>query len=216
MLRILAPRGLWTSPAERNSLRAFREAFGNGFGVELDVRDYDRRLVVCHDPPDASAILFNEVLELWAQSGGTPTIAINVKSDGLQTMLAEALASRNVEQYFVFDMSIPDLIGYRRAGLRYFARQSDLEPQPHGIDRASGIWFDGFERDWTDLDCLLTRATGGLAVAIVSPELHGRDHQPYWQKLRAELGNWPTHALSRLWLCTDHPFECRAYFDEAH
>lgn len=215
MLRILAHRGLWTSRPERNSLHACTEAFRQGFDVELDVRDYARRLVVCHDPPDSEEVLFEEVLRAWAREGGARTIAINVKSDGLQPLLAETLRRHRIETYFVFDMSVPDLVGYRRAGLRYFTRQSDLEPVPHCLDGAAGVWFDGFERDWDDVDTLLGCATRGLDVALVSPELHGREHHAFWSRLRTSLGTWPPQARDRLWLCTDHPGDCRAYFDEA-
>jgi glycerophosphoryl diester phosphodiesterase len=214
MLQVLAHRGVWSAASQRNSLAAFADAFRHGFGVELDVRDSERRLVVCHDPADASALLFDEVLDLWAQSGGVQTIAINVKSDGLQVMLANALESRGVESYFVFDMSVPDLVGYRRTGLRYFSRQSDFEPQAFCVDRAAGIWFDGFERDWANLETVRTCVMQGLSAALVSPELHGREYRSYWATLRIALTNWPAEARNRLWLCTDHPFECRAYFND--
>lgn len=215
MLRILAHRGLWTSRPERNSLPACAEAFRQGFDVELDVRDHNGGLVVCHDVPQSGALPFDAVLQAWANAGGTRTIAINVKSDGLQALLGDALQRHRVETYFVFDMSIPDLVGYRRAGLRYFTRQSDLEPVPHCLEQAAGVWFDGFARDWDDLGTVLACAARGQDVALVSPELHGREHDDFWSRLRGALGTWPPQVRSRVWLCTDHPHACRAYFDAA-
>jgi glycerophosphoryl diester phosphodiesterase len=49
--RILAHRGYWLEPGEKNSLSAFRRAFEGGFGIETDIRDLDGELVVSHDPP---------------------------------------------------------------------------------------------------------------------------------------------------------------------
>lgn len=215
MLRILAHRGLWTSRPERNSLPACAKAFCHGFDVELDVRDHNGSLVVCHDLPESGALPFDEVLHAWTNAGGTRTIAINVKADGLQALLGDTLRRHRVETYFVFDMSVPDLVGYRRAGLRYFTRQSDLEPVPHCLDEAAGVWFDGFTRDWDDLDATLGCATRGLDVARGVPGTPRTRTRRLLVAVRTALGTWPPQARSRVWLCTDHPHACRAYFDAA-
>ena len=55
-MQILAHRGRWRSPSEKNSEGAFRAALSAGYGIETDIRDFDGRLVISHDPARADAM----------------------------------------------------------------------------------------------------------------------------------------------------------------
>src|SRR5438309_53835 len=48
---VLAHRGWWSDPQDRNTRAAFAKAFAAGYGIETDVRDSAGRLVISHDPP---------------------------------------------------------------------------------------------------------------------------------------------------------------------
>lgn len=187
---------------------SFERAVASGYGVELDVRDLDGELVVSHDPPRRGTLTLDAVIDVFRRSGTAGTIAVNVKADGLQERLSAALAPLARESWFAFDMSVPDALGYARHGLPVFTRQSDLEPEPALLDRSVGVWLDDFEGAW------LTRATveahldAGRRVAIVSPELHGRDHTAVWDQWR----RWPVWDRAGVALCTDHPTEAEETF----
>jgi glycerophosphoryl diester phosphodiesterase len=213
MLQLLAHRGLWNDPSERNTRAAFRRAFEHNYGVEVDVRDHNGRLVVSHDPPTGEPFSFDEFLELRHRTGNNGTIAVNIKSDGLQPLLSSSLSTYAVENYFTFDMSFPDLLGYRKARLRYFSRQSDMEPLPQGTDGAAGTWLDGFEKDWNNFEIVTQQLSQGKGAAIVSPELHGRPPLPYWLMVRDWFDRLDPGMHDRIWICTDHPIECEAYFN---
>src|SRR5690349_20512523 len=83
MMMILAHRGWWLAPHERNTLGAFEKAFAAGHGVELDVRDLNGELVISHDPATTGALSFARVLECYAANGAPGRLAINIKADGL-------------------------------------------------------------------------------------------------------------------------------------
>lgn len=214
MMEILSHRGWWKTPSEKNSMGAFRRAFAAGFGVETDVRDKGGRLVISHDVPTAEEPEFADFLSVYSSSGGATPLAINIKSDGLQNLLAEALAKYGVTNYFVFDMSVPELIRYRGAGLSFFTRLSDYEPQPYGLQWAKGVWVDGFDRDWSDMQMLEEIMKAGLSLAVVSPELHQRDKTDFWTVLREWHRGLAAPATGRVLICTDHPDEARRFFDE--
>src|ERR1700761_4609203 len=112
----LAHRGLWTLPAERNSLAAIRDAFASGWGVETDVRDIDGTLVVSHDPPGLGTLPFAAVVDAYREYGCPGALAVNVKADGLPAMLADALRDVDRDRWFAFDMSVPDMRQYAREG----------------------------------------------------------------------------------------------------
>lgn len=204
---LLAHRGFWTQVSEKNTRAAFERAFDGGFGVETDIRDLDGALVISHDPPRLSdAMAFSEFLDLYTMAGCPGALALNVKADGLQLMTKQALAAHGVENAFVFDMAVPDGLGYLRHGFETFTRHSEIETVPAFYDKASGVWLDCFESDWFDESVVAGHLAVGKRVALVSPELHGRPHLGAWTK-------WQSFAArSEILLCTDYPQEAASFF----
>jgi glycerophosphoryl diester phosphodiesterase len=204
----LAHRGLWLVPDQRNTLAAFRDAFDQGCGVELDVRDLDGTLVVSHDPPLAGALTFDALVAAWREYPDAGALAINVKADGLDGMLAEALGDTDTARSFVFDMSVPDALRYVRAEIPYFTRQSEIEPEPALYAYAAGVWLDDFAGGFVAEERIAAHLRAGKRVAVVSPELHGRDHEAAWTQWR----RWDVWRSPDVLLCTDHPTRAREVF----
>jgi glycerophosphoryl diester phosphodiesterase len=207
-MTLLAHRGLWTVASARNTLPAFRDAFANGWGVELDVRDLDGELVISHDPPAAGALTFAAVVEEYVAQGSPGLLAVNVKADGLPAMIAAALAGVPAERWFAFDMSVPDTRGYLRASLPYYTRHSDLESAPALYEPAGGVWLDDFVGGFIDEARIAAHLEAGKHVAVVSPELHRRPHAEVWAQWR----RWGVWSDPRVHLCTDHPLEAQEVF----
>lgn len=214
MIEILSHRGLWRESDQKNSMEAFHLAFAEGFGVETDVRDCCGRLVISHDPPDGYEAGLEDFLSAYVKSGSSSMLAINVKSDGIQQLLAAALTKWNIGRYFVFDMSYPELTRYRASGMNYFTRISDEEPEVVGLAHAKGVWVDGFSKDWENFAALEKLIGAGAFLALVSPELHKRDKTSFWASVRSWIGGLHFSDRSRILLCTDHPNEARSYFNE--
>jgi hypothetical protein len=207
LMIILAHRGHWQHPDDRNSPAALARALADGHGLETDIRDHDGALVVSHDPPVGQGLMTLEaLLALYAKAGAPGALALNIKADGLAAPVLAALAASGVGNAFVFDMSVPDTLGYLRAGGRVFTRHSEFEPQPPLYDQAEGVWIDCFERDWITPSVVEAHLAAGKRVALVSPELHGRPHQAAWEAW-APLGR-----REGVMICTDFPGEARAFF----
>lgn len=209
-MKLLAHRGLWEHGLPKNSLAALYAAIDRGLGVETDVRDLDGRLVISHDPPTQAA--HADLDAFLAHCAATPQagcLALNIKADGLQTRLQERLAAHGLSHYFVFDMSVPDLLGWRRLGLPYAVRLSEFEDGGPLLEAARFVWLDAFERDdWYPHTLVPSLLAQGKTVALVSPELHGRPHAAAWQRIkRMDDGS------GRLWLCTDLVTQALEEFD---
>lgn len=200
---ILAHRGLWSRREERNTRAALHGALVAGFGLETDVRDFGSRIVLSHDPPGGDALPLQALLDDYVRWGADGVLALNIKSDGLAAAVRLLLAEYEIDRYFVFDMSVPDLLAYARAGVPYYTRLSEYEPQPALYERAAGVWLDAFERPWYDRVVIERHFAAGKQVCVVSPELHGREHLPTW----ALLDRLPPAAAGQLLVCTDHPRE---------
>jgi hypothetical protein len=183
-------------------LLSFERAFAAGYGVETDLRDDRGTLVVSHDPPGGAEMSVAELFAVYRRYPMLP-LALNIKADGLAKSLAELLRRHAIEDYFVFDMAVPDARQHLSASLRVFTRQSEWEQKPSFYDVAHGVWLDAFFENWWTNQTVLEHLRNGKSVAIVSPELHGRDPKPVW----LELSKLPlsTEPRPRVLLCTDHP-----------
>lgn len=211
---ILAHRGLWRDPAEKNSAAALRAALLQGFGIETDLRDRAGTLVISHDPPgpretqEAASFLAEA-----ARPGRDGLLALNIKADGLQAMVAAALEGAGIgpDRAVVFDMSVPDGRGYLAAGLPVLSRLSELEPHRAWEGHDAGVWLDDFGAQPDQAGMALSLLERGDRVAVVSPELHGRAHLPLWRALR----DGGAHRWAGFTLCTDHPVDAAAFFNVA-
>lgn len=215
-VQILCHRGWWTTPDERNSRHALGRAFAAGHGVETDLRDLAGRLVVSHDPPgadpDADLPDLADLLGLYLQHPRT-TLALNVKADGLAVRVAKALAEAGLAGpeagVYAFDASVPDTLAWLRAGVPVFTRHSDVEPDPVLYEQASGVWLDDLGPSrWWSTGTVRAHLDAGKRVAVVSPELHGRDHRDAWDALLDPALAGAEH----LALCTDLPGEATKVF----
>jgi hypothetical protein len=149
-------------------------------------------------------------LTLCARHPAGRPLALNIKADGLQAKVAAALAAHRIEDAFVFDMAVPDALGYLAQGTPAYTRISEYETVPSFLDQAAGIWLDAFHGEWYTPEQVAGWLAQGKQVCIVSPELHKRPHLALWQRLRA-AGLQRHPGLS---LCTDFPSAAKDYFSE--
>ena len=200
---ILAHRGWWTEPEDKNSFRAFERALNAGFGIETDFRDRNGTLVVSHDPPDENALKAEDFFELYARIRGGGRLALNIKADGLQKLMAEHAASLTdgFQNIFAFDMSVPDTLGYLAINFPVYTRISEYERNPPFLDRAIGVWVDNFTGTFPQIEAATKLLASGHRVCIVSPELHRRDHESLW----SEIARAGLHTNPLFELCTDLP-----------
>lgn len=208
-MEILAHRGMWTLPEEKNTLNAIQKAFVNGLGIETDLRDYNGKLVISHDVANDTSPLAEEMFKMYRDLGLNVQLALNVKADGIQKMLGELLEHYQIKNYFLFDMSVPELVVNDARGLYYYTRNSDIESECVMYQRASGVWVDYFYDDlWLNEQVLAKHINQKKKVCIVSPELHGKDYKQLW-KLLKDTGLYENELVT---LCSDRPMEAREYF----
>lgn len=207
---VLAHRGCWSDGIAGNSREAMALAFRQGFGVETDIRDHDGELVISHDPPVGRGLLtLRELLHIRAEANNQAPMALNIKSDGLQGRVQAEMREWPGTDHFFFDMSVPDALQYLRLNLPTFTRQSQYEPQPAFMDKALGVWVDCFDGVLPAEKVIADLCAAGKRVALVSPELHRKDHHAAWGAWRS----LPHHAMM---VCTDHPHQAESFFNGTH
>lgn len=202
---ILAHRGLWNEPEEKNSLEAISAAASRGYGLELDIRDHAGRLVVSHDVPDETSPIFIDILQDLVSEKFGGVLAVNVKADGLGELLDPLKPLLHKIDYFLFDMSIPQAFHFSQESFALCARVSEFEPS-HSIapffqsGRQRTIWLDSFRSDWWINSSWSDLFHPDDKVFVVSPELHGRPTESAWNT----LATWIQEGQN-VGICTDYP-----------
>lgn len=204
-MKILAKRGFWNTLEERNTTKAIFRAFDCGYGIETDIRDYCGELVISHDVATESNPKVREIFQYYKEHKVGTTLALNVKADGIQTLLRDLLEEYDITNYFLFDMSAPEMVVYDKQNFRFFTRQSEIEMDPIMYDKAHGIWMDEWETSWITKEWIEKHLSNGLQMGIISPEVHGRDITALWSMLKDIKSD-------DVMLCTDKVVEATKYF----
>jgi len=208
-MQIIAHRGYWIHESEKNSLIAFERALEHGFGIETDLRDFKGRLVVSHDVPVDNVMKIEEFIDLNKKIPISAPIALNIKSDGLYYLVKDLIVLSGITNYFVFDMSVPDTMGYLAEKVPVYTRLSEHETAPAYFEQSRGIWLDAFDSEWYDSSVIIKLLECNKEVSVVSPELHRRPHFKLWNFLKEN--NF--HHNSNISICTDYPLMAKEYFN---
>lgn len=205
---IVSHRGFWKYSAEQNTKIAFARSFDLGFGIETDLREANGKLVIAHDFVKGNEVSFEALLKLLA--GRNLPLALNIKADGMHDLIKDLLLKYNHDNYFTFDMSIPDLVVQLRASIKVFSGLSDiLNPAPL-FHQCAGVWLDCFETIWYNTQLIEEIVEQGKKLCIVSAELHKRPSEQQWQLIKSCKYLNSDHLL----LCTDWPEKAKAFFYE--
>lgn len=211
-MNILAHRGMWKKEEDKNLIPSLISAFKSGYGIETDVRDYCEKLVISHDIANSKCDSILAVLNEYDYIN-KPTLALNIKADGIGMELDRILKESKVENYFFFDMSFPEMFLYEKNNLPYFTRQSEFEKTPLLYAHAKGVWMDEFEEAWINESAITDHLKNGKMVALISPELHKRQHEEKWKLYKKIMDKSNESQKGKIFLCTDFPDEARRYFN---
>jgi glycerophosphoryl diester phosphodiesterase len=208
-VHIYAHRGLWRGVKNlQNTYEAIKDALDNNFLVEIDIRDHLSEIVISHDFASGDVLPYKNFLKLVEQYPQLTRHAINVKSDGLADNIIGLGSYTNL---FFFDMSSPQMEIYKKKSIPFLSRLSDFETQPLLQEIAAGYWVDsfslpGFENNLANLNSLPIKNN----TIFVSPELHGFEHEFFWEALIKSIDSSP---CSHIGICTDLPFEANKFFN---
>ncbi len=209
-MQIIAHRGIWKEECEKNSLESLSNALKKVYGVETDIRDYNGEIVISHGMPTNRKVLLSRLFDIYNGIHLDNLLALNIKADGLQKKLKVLIEKYNIKNYFLFDMSIPEMVCYKSEKMRFYTRQSDIESECVMYKYADGVWIDGFfEYSWLTFELIVNHIDNGKFVSIVSPDIHGQDKNNLWRMIKENN----LYKYDRLMLCTDYPDEAKRFFE---
>ena len=144
------------------------------YGVEIDLRDYQDKIVLQHDP-----FKDGESFEEYLKNYNHGTMILNIKSEGIETKVLKLVKQYNVKSYFFLDCSFPMIHLLSSKGEKNIAlRFSEFE----GIDTISlmskkidWIWVDCFSRLPITAQNYKLLKDHKYKLCLVSPELQDQD-----------------------------------------
>lgn len=171
------------------------------YGVEVDIRTSNGRLIIHHDPFE-KGVDFEDWLRFYQHR----TLILNVKEEGLEPRLIELMGQYNIQDYFFLDQSFPSLIKWSNLGQRKCAvRVSEFESIETALTLAGKIdwvwvdYFTHFPLVASDAGLLLEK---GFKLCVVSPELQGHLPETEIPQLAAMLLKWSIEVQA---ICTKRP-----------
>ena len=146
------------------------------YGVELDLRDYGRRLILQHDP-----FKDGEDFEEYLKHYNHGTMILNIKSERLEFKVLDLIKKYNIKKYFFLDSSFPMIYlltnsGEKNIALR-FSEYEGLDTILNMKSKVKWVWVDCFTRlSITKKDYNILKQNG-FNLCLVSPELQNQEHK---------------------------------------
>lgn len=155
------------------------------YGIELDIRYHENKLVLHHDPfhhhEEPKPCIFENILKNWKHNG--PMI-LNIKTEGIEKECISLMNKYNISNWFFLDLSMPYFAIYAERAynneIDYFTaenlavRFSEREPIEYALafqNKAKWVWVDCFTEMPLNENNYKLLKNAGFKICIVSPEL---------------------------------------------
>ncbi len=146
------------------------------YGVEIDVRAYEKELVLCHDP-----YIKGEPLKKYLEHFKHAFIIFNIKEAGIEEDVINLANKHNIKNYFLLDVEYPFIYrATREKGFRKIAaRYSEAEPIEFALlhkNMLDWVFIDTntrlpiSEKEYKELK------NAGFKLCLVSPDRWGRPY----------------------------------------
>ena len=160
------------------------------FGIEVDIRSWEKELTIHHDP-----FAQGEDFKEWLKHYQHQILILNVKEEGLEAQLIELMKEHNISNYFFLDQSFPFLVKWAKLGEKRLAvRVSEYESINTALslkDKVDWIWVDCFTHFPLSSEEAKQLKQANFKLCLVSPELQGRNAEseiPALKELLSTLG----------------------------
>lgn len=144
------------------------------YGIEVDLRDSNGKIIVTHDP-FTDGIEFEKFLQNYKHK----FIILNIKSEGIEYEIRNILQKYNIRDYFFLDSSFPMIYKLANNGEKNIAiRLSEFENIQTVLNMAGlvkWVWIDCFTKLVLNKEINKLLKLHNFNICLVSPELHNKN-----------------------------------------
>lgn len=166
------------------------------YGVEIDVRETNGKLILNHE-----AFGNGDLLENYLKEYHHNTLIFNIKEAGIEQVVIDLAGKYNIRDYFLLDVEFPYLYkaarnGVRKIAVRYSEDES-IETVLKYKERVDWVWIDTNTK--IPLTKKIVRDLEGFKTCFVCPERWGRPEDiPIYRQKMKQLGFTPTAVMTSL------------------
>ena len=152
-----------------NSIKRLKK-IDNNHGIEIDVRSFNKNLILNHDP-----FKNGDLLNKWIKFYNHKLLIVNIKEEGLEDQILKILNKNKIKNYFFLDQTFPFLVKFSHKMKKNCAfRLSDYESIStikKIKDKIKWVWIDFFKNFYFNKKDFEFLKKNKLKICLVSPEL---------------------------------------------
>ncbi len=146
----------------------------NKYGVEIDIRSNDNKLVLGHDINKE-----NEDFNKYINSYQHKFLVANIKESGIEERVIHELNDKNISNFFLLDVEFPFILkNFNEFGnnlsLR-FSKYEGIDTINNFIGKVKWVWIDTY--DDFDLDSNKASILQNFNLCLVSPSRWGYENK---------------------------------------
>ena len=171
------------------------------YGVEIDVRSYNNKIILNHDP-----MKNGEFLDKWIRKYNHKFLIINIKEEGLEKYIIKILKNKKIKDFFFLDQSFPFLIktlnsNETRCAIR-FSEYEDIKTINNLKKKINWVWVDHFSKFPLNKSISNSLKKKKIKICIVSPEIVKKTSIQNLKKLKNSIQKKNIHIDA---VCTKNP-----------
>ena len=171
------------------------------YGVEIDVRSYNNKIILNHDPMKSG-----EFLDNWIRKYNHKFLIINIKEEGLEKYIIKILKNKKIKDFFFLDQSFPFLIktlnsNETRCAIR-FSEYEDIKTINNLKKKINWVWVDHFSKFPLNKSTSDNLKKKKIKICIVSPEIVKKTSVNSLKKLKNSIQKKNIHIDA---VCTKNP-----------
>jgi len=141
------------------------------YGAEVDLRSSGKDIIINHEP-FIKSIKFSE----WLNFYNHKLLIANIKEEGIEKKVLKIINDNKIKNYFLLDVTIPQIIKLNQNNLRVFALRISKYESFLGLKNFNTfhkwLWIDTFDAKLPiSLKDLKKLKSLGHKICLVSPEL---------------------------------------------
>jgi len=171
------------------------------YGVEIDVRSYNNKIILNHDPMKSG-----ESLDNWIRKYNHKFLIINIKEEGLEKYIIKILKNKKIKDFFFLDQSFPFLIktlnsNETRCAIR-FSEYEDIRTINNLKKKINWVWVDHFSKFSLNKSTSDNLKKKKIKICIVFPEIVKKTSIKSLKKLKNSIQKKNIHIDA---VCTKNP-----------
>tara|TARA_Y100000591_G_C21726787_1_gene641794 strand:+ start:382 stop:981 length:600 start_codon:yes stop_codon:yes gene_type:complete len=153
-----------------NSLEKLKNLDKN-FGVEIDIRTVNNKLILNHEPIKKSVLLSS-----YLKKFNHKFLILNVKEEGIENLIFNLLKKYKIKNYFFLDVTIPKIFQFLKSKKKInlclrISKFEKLDNLNFFQEKINWAWIDTFDNEIPLSIKELIYYSKRFRLCLVSPEL---------------------------------------------